>query len=127
MLEQVRRKRILAVEGNSTLSDGLVSFFSSQPDMEVVGIAASLEEARKIFVETSPDLTIVDVDMPRNAGLLTIRELRLNRPDAVIIALVSYEWDDLALDAVALGAIAFVPKDRIMAQLPDLIRQSART
>jgi len=78
-----------------------------------------------MFAETSPDLTIVDVDMPRDAGLQTIRELRRNQPDAIIIALVSYEWDELALDAVAMGAAAFVPKDRIMSQLPDLIRQSA--
>jgi DNA-binding NarL/FixJ family response regulator len=124
MTEKLTRTQILAVEGYSILSDGLASLFSRQPDMELRAIAGNSEEARKCFAEISPDVTLVDVDMSGGEGLDMIRELRRDHPGAVIIALVSYEWDALALEAVALGAAAFVPKDRIMALLPDLIRES---
>jgi len=120
------RKRIMTVEHHSTLSEGLVSLVASQPDMELVATAAGIEEARKRFAETSPDITIVDVDMPKRAGLQIIGDIRRDRPDAAIIALVSYEWDYLALDAVRMGASAFLPKDKITEQLLDLIRASKR-
>jgi len=114
----------MAVEHHPALSDGLVALITSQPDMEVVGTASNAEEVRKRLVETRPDVTIVDADMPHGMGLQVIREIRRDQPNVAIIALVSYEWDSFALEAVDVGALAFLPKDRISERLLDLIRSS---
>ncbi len=121
-----RPSRILVIEQHATLLDGLVSLLTSQQDLQSVETATTMEEARTKFAETSPDVTIIDVGMPDQAGMEVLRAVRRSRPDAVIIALVSYEWEDLALEAVKAGASAFLPKDRIRSELVDLIRASTR-
>jgi DNA-binding NarL/FixJ family response regulator len=122
----IRPITIMAVEHHSSLSDGLVALLSTQSDLKVVAVASGPAEARKQFIERRPDVTLVDVAMPNQIGLQTIRELRSIQNNAIIFALVGYEWDDLAQESIAAGANLFVPKDDIARQLVGLIREHRR-
>ncbi len=121
-MKDVHLKRILAVIQHATLSDGLLALITGQPDMELVATVSTAEEVSQSLLDSRPDLSIVDMDMPDGLGARIIRDIRNKQPDAAIIALVSYEWDSFALDAVEMGALAFLPKDGISKQLLNLIR-----
>ena len=113
----------MTIECHPTLGDGLAALIGSQPDMALVGTATNLAEARSRFAEIKPDLALVDVDMPQHAGLQIIREILAEDPNTRIIALITYEWDELASAALKAGAQALLPKDRISERLLPMIRE----
>jgi len=115
----------MTVGKRSALCDGLIALIGEQPDMEMVGAAASLRDAVEKFVEMRPEVVVVDVDMPDEEGLEIIRRILLQSRSAAVIALVTYEWDQLAVAALAAGAVAFLPKDWIAERLVPLVRESS--
>ena len=91
----------------------------------MVGAPDSSGEALKLFIEAGPEVVVVDADMPGDEGLEIIRGIGLQSPGTAIIALVTYEWDQLAMAALAAGAVAFLPRDRIADRLLSLVRESS--
>jgi len=120
-----RPTRLLIVGRNSALRDGLLALIREQADILVVGAPDSSGEALKLFIEAGPEVVVVDADMPGDEGLEIIRGIGLQSPGTAIIALVTYEWDQLAMAALAAGAVAFLPRDRIADRLLSLVRESS--
>ena len=72
---QARKIRILAVDHNPLLREGLSLLIRLQPDMELVGTAASGEEAVQGFTKHRPDVTLMDLDLPSAAGITAIQKI----------------------------------------------------
>jgi DNA-binding NarL/FixJ family response regulator len=114
--------RILAVDHNPLMREGLALLVRLQPDMQLVGTAATAEEAIQIYLEQRPDVTLMDLDLPAEAALGAIRKIRARDGGARIIGLTTYEPDAAWPGALAAGACQCIAKDRVSDSLPWLIR-----
>ena len=113
--------RIMVAEHNAILRDGIVALIEGQPDMQVVSTASDAIHAFLEFQRTQPQVTIVDVDILD--GIELMKRLRRELRGTKIIALVNYEWDDIAQTAAQVSGSACLPKDNINRRLLALIRE----
>lgn len=113
--------RILAVNHNSIFREGLRSFIESNANMRLVGCAADADTAIGLFAAAQPDLTLLDLNLPHGRAAEVIQSIREMDPEAWIIGLVTYEWDERGAEAIAAGAAAVVSKDLIASKLLELV------
>ena len=114
--------RILIVDDHPMVRDGIAALLSRQDDMEPVGEAANGIEAVEKFRELSPDLTLMDVQMPGMGGVEAIAEIRRLSPDARVLVLTTYPGDANAARAIRAGAAGYLLKNGIRVELVDAIR-----
>src|SRR5260370_10210295 len=100
--------RIMVAEHNAILRDGIVALIEGQPDMQVVSTASDAIHAFLEFQRTQPQVTIVDVDILD--GIELMKRLRRELRGTKIIALVNYEWDDIAHTPAQATGSACLPK-----------------
>ena len=124
-MNPLSKMRIMAVEHNAALRDGLVALIGEQPDMEVVSTPIDAQQALLDFLRVQPQVTIIDADTPGNLELM--RQLRHQHPAARIIPLVNYEWDSIAKAAVETSGSPCLPKDHIGRRLLSVIRETRDT
>ena len=122
---QAPKIRILAVDHNPLLREGLSLLIRLQPDMELVGAVASGEEAVQSFTQRRPDVTLMDLDLPSAAGLTAIREILKIDPAACVLGLFTYEGDESHVHALRAGARRCLTKDRLNQELASLVRDCA--
>lgn len=121
-----RKIRILAVDHNPLLREGLALLIQLQPDMELAGLAASGKEAVQSFAEQRPEVTLMDLDLPSGAGITAIQEILEIDPAACVLGLFTYEGDESRTRALRAGARDCVTKDRLNEDLVALVRNCAR-
>jgi DNA-binding NarL/FixJ family response regulator len=114
--------RVLAVDHNPLMREGLALLVRLQPDMQLVGAVATAEEAVHMYIEQRPDVTLMDLELPSEAAIGAIRKIRARDADARIIGLTTYEPDAAWARALSAGACYCVAKDRLSDSLPGLIR-----
>lgn len=127
MCRQVRSLgaiRVLAVDHNPLLREGLALLVRLQPDMELVGTARTAAEAVDMYAEQRPDVMLLDLDLPSETAIEAIRSIRSHDASARIIGLTTYEPNDTWTVAMAAGVWQCVAKDRLSDNLPRLIRDS---
>ena len=123
---QAAKIRILAVDHNPLLREGLSLLIRLQPDMELVGVAASGEEAIQAFTQYRPSVTLMDLDLPSAMGITAIQEILKIDPGACVIGSSTYEWDESCTQALRAGARSCITKDRLNRDLAALVRDCAR-
>jgi DNA-binding NarL/FixJ family response regulator len=114
--------RVLIVDDHPMVRDGIAALLSRQPDMDPVGEASNGVEAVEKFRELSPDLTLMDVQMPCMGGVEAIAEIRRLSPDARVLVLTTYPGDANAARALRAGAAGYLLKNGIRLELIDAIR-----
>lgn len=114
--------RILIVDDHPMVRDGIAALLGRQPDMEAVGEACNGAEAIEKFRQLSPDLTLMDVQMPGMGGVEAIAEIRRLSPDARVLVLTTYPGDANAARAIRAGAAGYLLKNAIRGELTDAIR-----
>lgn len=116
------RITVLTVDDHPVLRDGLAAILGGQSDMEVVGEAASGEDAIAEFARLRPDVTLMDLQMPGMGGIKAIEAIRGQYPSAKIMVLTTYEGDVQAVRALKAGASGYLLKSSIRRQLVEAIR-----
>ncbi|WP_343615061.1 response regulator transcription factor [Novosphingobium sp.] len=114
--------RVLIVDDHPMVRDGIAALLARQPDMEAIGEASDGIEAVEKFRALSPDLTLMDVQMPGMGGVEAIAEIRRLSPDARILVLTTYPGDANAARAIRAGAAGYLLKNAIRGELTDAIR-----
>jgi DNA-binding NarL/FixJ family response regulator len=117
--------RILAVDHNPLLREGLSILIGLQPDLELVGIAASAEEAVQMFTQHKPDVILMDLDLPAGEAVPAIQQILTLDPAACVLGLLTYEWDESCAQALRAGARNCITKDRLNEDLVSLVRDCA--
>ena len=118
--------RILVVDDESVVRDGVITILSLQPDMEVVGDARNGIEAVKAAHRTKPNVILLDMVMPEQDGLATIPKLKEMLPESKILVLTSFAESDRVYQAVKSGALGYLLKDATRIQLLQAIRDVAK-
>ena len=121
----MKRIRILVVEDQNVVREGLIAILSYQTDMEVVGEAGDGIQAVELARRTRPDVILLDMVMPRQDGLTTIPKLRALVPEARILVLSSFAESDRVYQAIKAGALGYMLKDTTRVQLLQSIRDVA--
>ena len=114
--------RVLIADDHGVVRQGLRTFLELQADIEVAGEAADGEEAIEQAAALEPDVVLMDLVMPRLAGVEAIERLRAGGSTARVIVLPSFLDEDKVLPAVRAGAAGYLLKDVEPAQLVDAIR-----
>ena len=113
---------ILIADDHKLFRDVVVPMLNSQPDMKVVGEAATGREAIKLNKELKPDLILLDFGMPKVNGLQAMHNILKDRPKTKIIFLTVFAESNLLVKAIRDGAKGYVIKDTHMSDLLDFIR-----
>jgi DNA-binding NarL/FixJ family response regulator len=102
--------RVLIVEDHHVVRQGLVSLLNVVEGMEVVGEAADGVEAIAQYRKHQPDITLIDLRLPRMSGVDAIQRIRLESPQARFIVLTTYDGDEDIYRALKVGAKAYLLK-----------------
>jgi DNA-binding NarL/FixJ family response regulator len=121
-----RRVRVLVAEDQALVRDGLAALVGYQNDMEVVGCACDGAEAVWLYRELHPDVTLMDLRMPRQGGVEAINAIRASEPQAQVLVLTTYDGDEDVYRALQAGARGYLLKDATTEELMEAIRAVAR-
>lgn len=117
--------RVLIVDGHDKVRRELAALLAREPGLDIVGAAATGQEALQEVMRSRPDLVLLDVKMVDGAGVETCRRIVAMAPWARVAVLTSYA-DGTERDMVlAAGACAYLLKDIGAKQLVDAIRALA--
>jgi DNA-binding NarL/FixJ family response regulator len=115
--------RVLCVDDHAVVRDGLTMIIDVQSDMEVVATASSAEEAFDLYPRFTPDVVLMDLEMPGMGGVEGIRTIRSQYPSARIIVLTVHSRNEDIFRALEAGAAAYLLKDMLTKDLIGVIRQ----
>jgi len=118
--------RVLVVEDEMVVRDGIVTILSLQSTLEVVGEASDGIQAVEMARKVSPDVILLDMAMPNQDGLTTIPMLKEILPDVRILVLTSFAESDMVFKAVRSGALGYLLKDARRGQLIQALHDVAR-
>jgi two-component system, NarL family, response regulator len=114
--------RVLCVDDHRLVRKGVARLIDLESDMSVVAEASSGVEAVAQFKRYAPDVTLMDLELPRMDGIEAIAAIRKDRPDARIIVLTMYHGDEDIHRAIQAGAAAYLLKDTVPEVLTNVIR-----
>jgi two-component system, chemotaxis family, protein-glutamate methylesterase/glutaminase len=110
----IRKIKILIVDDSVSVQNVLQQILSSDPELEVIGIASDPYEAVAKIAENLPDVITLDIEMPRMDGLTFLRKLMKQHPlPVVIISSVAGEGSDKGIKALKLGAREIITKPKL--------------
>ena len=118
--------RVLIVEDQSVVREGLAAMLSFSPDIEVVGQAKDGIEAVEVVEKANPDVILLDLMMPRQDGLTTIPILKEKLPSVHILILTSFAENEMVYKAIKAGAEGYMLKDATHVQLLQAIGDVAQ-
>ncbi len=124
-MTNTKRIRILIADDHPIVRAGLEALINRRPDMTVVAEAANGQEAIALFQQHQPDITLMDLRMPKMGGVEAIQEIRRQHPTAQIIVLTTYDGDEDIYRGLQAGAQAYILKDIPRQELLDCIRTVA--
>ncbi|HEX4757870.1 MAG TPA: response regulator transcription factor [Terracidiphilus sp.] len=114
--------RVLVVEDHNVVRQGLVALLKVVDGLEVVGEAADGVEAVDQFRKHQPDVTLMDLRLPRLSGVEAIQRIRQEAPQARVIVLTTYDGDEDIYRALKAGARAYLLKGMTGEDLVTTIR-----
>lgn len=115
--------RVLCVDDHRLVRDGIALIIGRQPDMRVVGLAATGEESIDLHRRLRPDVTLMDLRLRAMTGVDAIRFIRQENPQARIVVLTMYEGDENIHRSLTAGAVTYLLKDSLAEDLVRVIRQ----
>lgn len=122
----MKKIRILVVDDESVVREGVVAILSYQKDFEVVAEADNGIQALEAARKHKPDVILLDMVMPKQDGLATIPKLKELLPDARILVLTSFAEADRVYQTIKAGALGYLLKDSTRIQLMQAIRDVAK-
>ena len=114
--------RILVVDDHNIVRQGLVALLNTVPEMQVVAEAGDGEEAIEAHRKHRPDVTLMDLRLPKIGGADAIARIREEMPSARIIVLTTFDGDEDIFRALQAGAKGYLLKGMDIDELTDAIR-----
>lgn len=122
MNQSTQSIRILIVEDQTLMRQGLKTILELEPGLRIVGTAVDGEEGVGMALDLRPDIILMDVQMPRLNGVQATAQIRRQWPKARVIILTTFDRDDYVFQGVRAGAMGYLLKDAPADTLIDTIR-----
>jgi len=119
----VERISVMIVDDHPLFLQGLRKVLREAEDIVVIGAAQDGEQALLMAQELTPDVVLLDINLPSMNGMQVARLLKADLPSVAIIMLTAYHDENQVLHAVRAGASAYYPKDVTVDTLLEAIRQ----
>jgi DNA-binding NarL/FixJ family response regulator len=116
------RIRILVVDDHHVVRQGLVALLGIMSDIEVIGEASNGLEAIEQHRALRPDITLMDLQLPKLSGVDAIQRIRTEDPAARFIVLTTFDGDEDIYRALQAGAKAYLLKGMTVEELTSTIR-----
>lgn len=125
-MSEARQKpaRIVVADDQELIRVALQGVLKHDPDLEVVGEAASGREAVELCLRLRPDLVLMDVRMPDMDGLAATRQIKRHISGTSVLIISAYENQDYLLEAVKAGAAGYVLKDASAHRIINAVRRT---
>ena len=117
--------RVIVADDHPVVREGLRAMLDAEPDLEVVGEAASGAEAVALTARLRPDVVLMDLRMPGTDGVTATGEIAA-AGDARVLVVTTYDTDADILRAVEAGATGYLLKDTPRRELAEAVRAAAR-
>lgn len=116
--------RVAVIDDHPVVREGTAALISQEPDMEVVGLAANLEDAEPILAGGAVDVLLLDLRLGTDFGFRLFERVAIKVRPAVVV-LTSYDYPQYVDAALRLGAAGYVLKTAPIAELLDAVRRAA--
>ncbi len=113
---------IFHADDHTLVREGVRALLSTEPDMRLIGAADNGETAIAEILSLNPDVTLLDLQMPKKTGVEVITAVKQALPDARILVVTSFADDDHVFSAIKAGALGYLLKDSSPTDLLNAIR-----
>ena len=113
--------RVLLVEDHQLLADALAAMLSREPDIEVIGIAGTVAEA-KLMSRERLDVVLMDYRLPDGTGAEATRAIKARWPAARVVMVTALTDDETVLESIQAGADGYLTKDRAAEDVVQAVR-----
>jgi len=117
--------KILICDDQDLVCEGLRAILSTDPELEVVGVAYDGTEALELIPQTSPQIVLMDLKMPVMNGIQATRRIHEQHPEIKVLVLTTYAEDQWVFDAIRGGAAGYLLKDAPRETLIAAIKDTA--
>jgi len=113
--------RVLLVDDHQLLTGSLAQILDREPDIEVAGIASTVEEAKALARERM-DVVLMDYKLPDGTGADATRAIKARWPTARVVMLTALNDDETVLESIQAGADGYMTKDRVVDDVVSAVR-----
>ena len=113
---------VVIAEDHALLRAGMCALLASEEDLEIVGEAATGEDAVLMACNLNPHVVLMDLNMPGRGGLLAIAEIRRRAPEVKILVITMHKTDEYIQEALRSGASGYILKESGHDELRTAIR-----
>jgi DNA-binding NarL/FixJ family response regulator len=114
---------VLIVDDHPVVRQGVAMLIGQQPDLEVCGEAEGLNEAMRLYNETSPHLVIIDISLKDGSGLELVKEIHARNPNTKMLISSMHDEELFAERMLRAGAHGYVHKQEATERIIDAARQ----
>jgi DNA-binding NarL/FixJ family response regulator len=118
--------RVVIADDHAVVRTGLAQLVDTFEGVELVGAATNGEEAVALVHERTPDVVLMDLEMPVLDGIEATRRIKGERPEVAVVVLTSFSDRERILGALDAGAVGYLLKDAEPDELARAIRAAAR-
>lgn len=117
--------RVIVVDDHPLFRDGLSGLLATVPDVDVVAAVGDGDEAVRRAVELSPDVVLMDLNLPGTPGVEATRRIVVQAPSVAVLILTMVDDDDSVLAALRVGARGYLLKGAVQEEVLTAIRAVA--
>ena len=115
--------RVLLVDDHQLLTGSLAQILDREPDIEVAGVAATVEDAKEMARERM-DVVLMDYRLPDGTGADATRAIKSRWPTARVVMLTALNDDETILESIQAGADGYLTKDRAVEDVVSAVRSA---
>ncbi len=116
---------LILADDHAVVRRGLTAFLATAHDIDVVAVAANGTEAVAAVRKLAPDVVLLDLFMPDQPAVETVRQIKKVSPRSQIVVVTSHEGDDYVVPMTQAGAISYILKDTTPEDLIATVRKAA--
>ena len=118
--------KVLVVDDHDVVREGIRMVLDSDPELEVVGVASSGEEAIAQVRELEPNVVVMDIGMPGLSGFEATRQIRQSHPDTQVLALTVHDSEAYVFQMLQAGATGYVDKRAPAEEVIQAVKRANR-
>ncbi len=118
--------RVLLVDDQTLIRQGIRVLLMTEPGMEVVGEAANGKEALGLVEQLHPEVVLMDVRMPEMDGVTATREICAKHPEIGVIILTTFDDEAYIFEGLRAGARGYLLKDISSEEMAEAVRVVAK-